>query len=166
MVGSQNRRRMSQIRQWQTCLHSSKSTWKMNAQVQMSGVFFTPPPALNMAKRRALSRICTFYHVENISRSILRTVPFSPVLLCVSEVVVVVVGVMCSPLDTQIPLCEEEAAGWEWLGPPDQSCWWVAWIHKSGSGVNLSQVLESQPSVNMLPQDRMGFKGFLSPKKN
>lgn len=72
---------------------------------------------------------------------------------------------MCS-LDTQIPLCEEEAEGLEWLSPPDQSCWWVAWIHKSGSSVNLSQVLESQPSVNMLPQDRMGFKGFLSPKKN
>lgn len=49
---------------------------------------------------------------------------------------------------------------------PDQACGWVAWIHKSGSSVNLSQVLESQPSVNMLPQDRMGFKGFLSPKRN
>lgn len=88
----------------------------MNAQVQMSGVFFfTPPPALNTAKRRAPSQICTFYHVENMSRRIVRTVPFSPVLLCVAEVVVVVVGVvvgvMCSPLDTQIPLCEEAAAG-------------------------------------------------------
>lgn len=73
---------------------------------------------------------------------------------------------MCFPPDTQIPLYEEEVAGREWLRPPDQSCWWVAGIHKSGSSVNLSQVLESQPSVNMLPQDRMGFKGFLSPKKN
>lgn len=49
---------------------------------------------------------------------------------------------------------------------PDQACGWVAWIHKSGSSVNLSQVLESQSSVNMLPQDTMGFKGFLSPKRN
>lgn len=74
--------------------------------------------------------------------------------------------VMCFSPDTQIPLCKEEVEGREWLGPPDQSCWWVAWIHKSGSSANLSQVLESQPSVNMLPQDRMGFKGFLSQKKN
>lgn len=70
-------------------------------------------------------------------------------------------GIVWFSPDTQIPLYEEELAG-----PPDQSCWWVAWIHKSGSSVNLSQVLESQPSLNMLPQDRIGFKGFLSLKKN
>lgn len=104
MVGSQNRRRMSQIRQWQTCLHSSESTWKMNAQVAKS---YLPPP---WTRPRDVLRLgfLRFYlpkaewgrashprHVETMSRRILRKAPFSPLLLCVAEVVVVGGGGSC-----------------------------------------------------------------------
>lgn len=185
MVRCQNRRWMSQIRRWQSCLHNSKSTWKINSWVGKLVIFFRLecsqetcsvsdfPFYLPKAERESMS------HPRNVKGPQFLKMefnfdpdkssekyPFHPALCKWQKKGRGGGGIVCFPPDTQIPLYEEEVAGWEWLGPPDQSCWWVAGIHKSGSSVNLLQVLESQPSVNMLPQDRMGFKGFLSPKKN
>lgn len=98
---------------------------KLTCRSWKSCLFFV---AFNLAKRRAPSRILHYTCQKQNKKTCLtlttcRICPdiFSerspPIQFCRVRVVVGG-GVMCFPLDTQIPLCEEEVAGWEWLAAP------------------------------------------------